>query len=86
MTAPAGSDIFESGLDVSAAAELPGEQVLRGLGVGRDGLDPGEAVRRLARYGPNAVSTHRARLLLVLWHQVRSPLLGLLLAAAVRWT
>ncbi len=83
MTAPAGSDIFESGLDVSAAAELPGEQVLRGLGVGRDGLDPGEAVRRLARYGPNAVSTHRARLLLVLWHQVRSPLLGLLLAAAV---
>jgi P-type Mg2+ transporter len=83
VTAPAGSDVFESGPDVSATAELSGEEVLRGLGVGPDGLDPGEAGRRLARYGPNAVVTHRARLLLVLWHQLRSPLLGLLLAAAV---
>ena len=83
VTAPAGSDIFGSGLDVSAAGELPVEQVLTGLGVGPDGLDPQEAARRLGRYGPNAVSSHRARLLLVLWHQLRSPLLGLLLAAAV---
>jgi len=36
----------------------------------------GEAARRLARCGPNAASTHHARLL-------RSPLLGLLLVAAV---
>jgi P-type Mg2+ transporter len=83
LTAPAGSDTFGSGLDVSAAGELPGEQVLAGLGVGQDGLSAEEAGRRLARYGPNAVVTHRARLLLVLWHQLRSPLLGLLLAAAV---
>ncbi len=83
VTAPAGSDTLGSGLDVSAAGELPGEQVLAGLGVGQDGLSAGEAGRRLARYGPNAVVTHRARLLLVLWHQLRSPLLGLLLAAAV---
>jgi Mg2+-importing ATPase len=80
---PRQPDVFESGLDVSAAGELPGEQVLRGLGVDPDGLSAGEARLRLARYGPNAVSTHRARLLLVLWHQLRSPLLGLLLAAAV---
>ncbi|MEW2273048.1 hypothetical protein [Streptomyces griseofuscus] len=33
--------------------------------------------------GPNAVRSHRVRGLLVLWPQVRSPLLGLLLAAAV---
>jgi P-type Mg2+ transporter len=83
VAAPAGSDTFGSGLDVSVAGELPGEQVLAGLGVGQDGLSAGEAGRRLARYGPNAVVTHRARLLLVLWHQLRSPLLGLLLAAAV---
>ena len=41
-----------------------------------------EAQARLARYGPNAVSSHRARLLPVLWHQLRSPLLVLLLVAA----
>ncbi|MDT5036030.1 MAG: P-type Mg2+ transporter [Micromonosporaceae bacterium] len=76
-------DVFESGLDVSAAGELGGEQVLRGLGVGPDGLSALEAARRLTRYGPNAVSTHRARLLPVLWHQLRSPLLGLLVVAAV---
>jgi len=82
VAGPTRSDVFESGLDASAAGERPGEQVLRGLGVGQDGLPAGEAARRLARYGPNAVVTHRARLLLVLWHQLRSPLLGLLLAAA----
>ncbi|MER7283404.1 magnesium-translocating P-type ATPase [Dactylosporangium sp. NPDC000244] len=68
---------------MSRAAELPGEQVLHGLGVDHDGLSAGEVTRRLARYGRNAVSTHRARLLPVLWHQVRSPLLVLLLVAAV---
>ena len=47
------------------------------------GLSGDEVVRRQARYGPNAVSSHRARLLPVLWHQLRSPLLGLLLAAAL---
>ena len=77
--APARSPVDEAGLDVAAAGALPAEQVL----AGRDGLDPGEAARRLVRYGPNAVSTHRARLLLVLWHQLRSSLLGLLLAAAL---
>ncbi|MFF3465245.1 cation-transporting P-type ATPase [Streptomyces sp. NPDC001984] len=41
------------------------------------------AGRRLRRSGPNAVRSHRARGLLVLWHQLRSPLLGLLMAAAV---
>jgi Mg2+-importing ATPase len=80
---PAGPEVFESGLEVSAAGTLPARDVLRGLGSAQDGLTAGEAQRRLVRYGPNAVSMHRARLLLVLWHQLRSPLLGLLLAAAV---
>ncbi len=83
MAGPAAPDVFESGLDVATAGGLPGERVMRGLGVGEDGLPVAEAARRLARYGPNAVSTHRARLLPVLWHQLRSPLLGLLLVTAV---
>ncbi len=70
-------------LDVSAAATLSTGRVMSGLGVGDAGLSAEEAAARRARYGPNAVSSHRARLLLVLWHQVRSALLGLLLAAAL---
>jgi Mg2+-importing ATPase len=69
-------------MDVSAAAALPVPEVLGGLGTGADGLSGPEAARRLARFGSNAVSSHRARFFLVLWHQVRSPLLALLLAAA----
>lgn len=66
-----------------AAAALPTAQVLRDLEVTADGLSAEEAARRLKRWGPNAVHSHRARAWLVLWHQLRSPLLGLLLAAAV---
>ncbi|MCX4093577.1 magnesium-translocating P-type ATPase [Nocardia sp. alder85J] len=47
------------------------------------GLSETEARRRRVRWGPNAVSSHRARLLPVLWHQLRSPLLVLLLVAAI---
>jgi P-type Mg2+ transporter len=58
--------------------------VLRELGATLgDGLPGDEVARRQVRYGPNAVASHRARLLPVLWHQLRSPLLGLLLAAAL---
>ncbi|MFF9010212.1 cation-transporting P-type ATPase [Streptomyces goshikiensis] len=66
------------------AATLPCEEVLRGLGVcAAAGLSEEEAVQRRARFGLNAVSSHRARFFPVLWHQLRSPLLGLLLAAAI---
>ncbi|WP_245238073.1 magnesium-translocating P-type ATPase [Streptomyces roseochromogenus] len=57
--------------------------MLRDLGVTGDGLSSDEAEQRLRRWGPNAVHSHRARAWLVVWHQLRSPLLGLLLAAAV---
>jgi Mg2+-importing ATPase len=58
--------------------------VLAGLGVSPDtGLGASEVAARREHYGPNAVSSHRARWLPVLWHQLRSPLLGLLLTAAV---
>ena len=69
---------------VVSAAASPAEDVLRALGVSADqGLSGDEVLRRQAEYGPNAVASHKARVLAVLWHQLRSPLLGLLMAAAV---
>jgi Mg2+-importing ATPase len=46
------------------------------------GLSDDEARHRLARFGPNAIASHRASALTVLWRQLRSPLLGLLVTAA----
>ena len=74
----------ESATRVVSAATRPVADVLDALGVmAGQGLSGAEVQRRQARWGPNAVSSHKARLLPVLWHQLRSPLLGLLLAAAV---
>ncbi|WP_432825515.1 magnesium-translocating P-type ATPase [Dactylosporangium sp. CA-092794] len=70
-------------LGIAEAAGLVGTEVLARLRVDETGLTAGDAAARLAVYGPNAVVSHRARALPVLWHQVRSPLLGLLLAAAL---
>ncbi|MGQ4417281.1 cation-transporting P-type ATPase, partial [Streptomyces sp. SAS_269] len=70
-----------AGRVASAATRTPAE-VLGELEATGDGLSSDEAARRLKRWGPNAVHSHRVRAWLVLWHQLRSPLLGLLLAAA----
>src|SRR5262245_5194406 len=75
--------LAEPAFVITEAAALSGADVFRRLGVDKGGLSAAEAAQRLARYGPNAVASHRARVLPVLWHQVRSPLLGLLLAAAL---
>jgi hypothetical protein len=70
--------------DVVAAAARPAADVLRDLGVTADrGRTDADVVQGQARWGPNTVSSHRARVFPVLWHQLRSPLLGLLLAAAL---
>ncbi|MDQ6648874.1 MAG: magnesium-translocating P-type ATPase [Actinomycetota bacterium] len=69
---------------VVSAASFSVAEILLDLDVSAmDGLSDTEVLRRQADYGPNAVSSHRARFLPVLWHQLRSPLLGLLLAAAI---
>ncbi|MGD9959399.1 magnesium-translocating P-type ATPase [Nocardioides sp.] len=69
---------------IGAAATQDVGRVLAALDVDPTrGLGTGEVAARARRYGPNAVSSHRARLLPVLWHQLRSPLLGLLLTAAL---
>ena len=62
---------------------LPAEQVMRQLETGAQGLTTAEAERRLARLGPNLIGEHATlSRLAVLWNQLRSPLLLLLLFAA----
>ncbi|HVW40201.1 MAG TPA: cation-transporting P-type ATPase, partial [Amycolatopsis sp.] len=73
----------ESDVDIAAAAAVPAEQILDRLGTTKGGLSAADAAQRLAEYGTNTVASHRARPWLVLWHQLRSPLLGLLLAAVL---
>ncbi len=68
---------------VVTASSATAAETLRGLGVSPErGLATDEVRRRQQQYGQNAVAVHKARPLLVLWHQLRSPLLGLLLVAA----
>jgi Mg2+-importing ATPase len=70
--------------EVTRAALHSAATVLTELGVAPDaGLAGAEVARRQQQWGPNAVSSHRARLFPVLWHQLRSPLLVLLLSAAI---
>jgi Mg2+-importing ATPase len=68
---------------VLLAADRPAADVLADLGSSTDGLATSEAGARLARFGGNTVASMRAQPWTVLWHQLRSPLLGLLVAAAI---
>jgi len=89
MTTLLGGRAFRQGptgadqLGVMAAGTLSAAEVLGQLDVPPTGLSSEQVTGRQAQWGPNAVASHRARLLPVLWHQLRSPLLGLLTAAAV---
>jgi Mg2+-importing ATPase len=70
-------------MDIGAAARLTTGDVLDRLGVGPGGLTAQQVTDRAARFGRNVVASRRARVLPVLARQVRSPLLALLVAAAV---
>jgi Mg2+-importing ATPase len=84
MTVSAPAQPTGSATGIVSAATLPAADLLDELGVtAGQGLSSGEVGRRQAQCGPNAVSSHRARLLPVLWHQLRSPLLALLITAAI---
>ena len=84
MTATLATGPATGDLDLGVAASRTTSQVLEDLAVSADtGLSTEDVELRAARFGPNAVASHRARALAVLWHQLRSPLLGLLLGAAV---
>jgi P-type Mg2+ transporter len=65
------------------AAGQSGVGLLKTLGSTAAGLESGEARRRLQQVGPNAVRSHGARPLAVLARQLNSPLLLLLVAAAL---
>lgn len=83
-------------MSLSATAEAPNftqryiastihqtvEQVLSDLQSTDSGLSGGEAARRLAEVGPNALRTHKASPWLVLGRQLRSPILILLIVTA----
>ena len=71
------------GIDVTVAAALDAGVVLQKLGTGRDGLTEDEAASRLAHVGSNTVPDKPVTLVSIVWEQVRSPLLLLLLATAV---
>ncbi len=84
MTLTASPNLGAPPSGISSAGVLSAADVLARLGVEPDaGLSGAEVQRRQQEWGSNAVSSHRARLWPVLWHQVRSPLLVLLLTAAV---
>ena len=73
-----------AGSDVISAATRSVPDVLAELSVDPAyGLRGADVERLRARWGSNVVSSHKARLLPVLWHQLRSPLLALLLSAAL---
>jgi P-type Mg2+ transporter len=70
-------------LDLAAAACLGGDEVLSRLSSGPGGLSSAEAAERLRQFGPNALATHRVRPAVVLFRQLRNPVLILLLGAAL---
>ncbi len=63
------------------AASMPAAELLSALGTTVGGLSAGEASRRLAQHGPNAIRTHDVRAAAILARQFRNPLLILLAAA-----
>src|SRR6266508_1261583 len=71
------------GIELPAAAAMAAHAVLDRLGSSESGLVPEEASVRLAAVGPNALLSHGARPLQVLWRQLRNPLLILLAGAAI---
>ncbi|MGI8522850.1 MAG: cation-transporting P-type ATPase, partial [Nocardioides sp.] len=79
--ADAGGAVAISG--VASAAATDAAVVLATLGsTAARGLSDQDVLRLRQQHGLNAVSSHKARLLPVLWRQLRSPLLALLLTAA----
>jgi Mg2+-importing ATPase len=67
---------------IAAAAALAPDQTLDAVGSRPSGLTAAEVASRSELLGPNAVRSHHASAWSVLSHQLHSPLLWLLLAAA----
>ncbi|MFP5254366.1 MAG: cation-translocating P-type ATPase [Acidimicrobiia bacterium] len=64
--------------------QLPGEAALDALTASRDGLDPAEAVARLAEHGPNElIDTRSSGPWRLLWQQVSAVMVLILVGAAL---
>jgi Mg2+-importing ATPase len=72
-----------AGLALAGASALPASEVLAALGSGEGGLSAAAAADRLRQFGPDPNTSNPGRFGPVLWHQMKSPLLGLLAVAAL---
>ncbi len=70
-------------LDLAEAAALYPEEVLSRLGSTPNGLSSEDVAERLRQFGANALATHTVRATVVLFRQLRNPILILLLVAAL---
>lgn len=62
---------------------LPSNEVLSALSATSDGLTSDEAVKRLARFGPNVLDKKGGvSVLALLWGQINNPLIGVLIGSA----
>ena len=73
----------EMELTIQGASAISAQQTMTALGTGVDGLRAAEVTQRLTTFGSNVVRSHHVSALRVLIRQVSSPLLWLLLAAAM---
>ncbi len=76
------ADVEVGSVDLVRSAQLSVADALAAVGGSVDGLSGSEAAIRLARFGPNALTSRRVTRFGVLVRQLRNPLLILLLAAA----
>jgi P-type Mg2+ transporter len=75
--------LTSGGLSLLQAARLPAAEVAASLGTSAGGLSSAEHAGLLAAYGPNAIRSHGASPVDILWRQLRNPLLILLAAATI---
>ena len=75
--------VTQPALTAARVAAAPLDEVLQRLDSSAQGLCGADAAARLARYGPNAVRTHRVSAIAVLGRQLRNAVLILLAATAV---
>jgi len=83
LTTPGVTPPDAAALDTKLAAAASVDEVLHRLDSSAAGLSGAEATARMARYGPNAVRTHRVSAFAVLGRQLRNAVLILLAATAV---
>jgi Mg2+-importing ATPase len=76
-------DTLAGALELVEAAALEPSDVLARLDSRLEGLTTPEVDLRLAKFGPNVLAVHQVRASVVLWRQLKNPILILLLGAAL---